>query len=136
MVSGSWDPREGIRKQQVRIERQWLRRFIEWAKAERLGELPDLLSEDDRRKLAAWMQAEPADWITAVQPLSDTELVALIRFLTIAEMKVPGWECGEKSPVIAVAGVLKQRGGRLDRALLQWIRENSDNRYIPNGPAL
>ena len=136
MISGSWDPLEGARGQQVRIEQVWLRQFIEWADAERLDELPELLGENDRRALAAWMQADHDSWKSAVQPLSDTELLALIRFLTIAEMKVPGWRSDEKSPVIAITSALKQRGRRLDHKFLQWIRANSDNRYLPNGPVL
>lgn len=136
MISGSWDPQGGIRAPQVDIDRKWLRQFIEWVKTERLDELPALLDDDERLALSAWMQADHTSWITAIEPFSDDELIALIRFLTVAEMKIPGWRCEEKSPAIAIAGVLKQRGRRLDRDLLRWIRANSDNRYIPNGPVL
>ena len=136
MVTGSWDPQQGVAPQKADIDPQWLRRFIEWADTGRLDELPGLIDDHHRHVLGRWMQADPTDWERTASSFSDEQLIALIRFLTVAEMKIPGWRCDEKSPAIAIAGLLKQRGRRLDRDLLRWIRNNSDNRYIPHGPVL
>jgi len=53
--------------------------------------------------------------------------------LAVAE-NLPGWEAGQQSPVIPLAKVLRTRGQRLDRDLLQWLREVNDNRFLPYGP--
>jgi hypothetical protein len=47
---------------------------------------------------------------------------------------LPGWEAGADSPVIPLAKILRQRGARLDKPLLQWLREVNKNRYLPYGP--
>jgi hypothetical protein len=47
---------------------------------------------------------------------------------------LPGWEAGAESPVIPLAKILRQRGTRLEKTLLAWLREVSDNRYLPYGP--
>ncbi|MGB5325866.1 MAG: hypothetical protein WBN40_10640, partial [Pseudomonadales bacterium] len=60
--------------------------------------------------------------------------LALMRFFTCAEMQLPGWQAGDKSPVIAINKILKRRGHKLDKAMLGWIRQHSDNRFLPNGP--
>jgi len=36
--------------------------------------------------------------------------------------------------VIPLAKVLRTRGARLDKAFLQWLRQVSDNRFLPYGP--
>ena len=136
MATGSWDPQRGTAAPRAEVDSRWLRRFIDGAESDRLDQLPALIGEAERRTLAPWMQADHADWVRAAQSFSEDELIALIRFLTVAEMQIPGWRCDEKSPAIAIASVLKQRGRRLDHELLRWIRAHSDNRYIPYGPAL
>ena len=60
-------------------------------------------------------------------------IASLIRFFAVAE-NLPGWEAGAESPVIPLAKVLRKRGVRLDKELLQWIREVNENRFLPYGP--
>ena len=72
-------------------------------------------------------------WLNAAEALSDDELRHLIRFFAVAE-NLPGWEAGERSPVIPLARTLRRRGERLERELLQWLREVNDNRFLPYGP--
>ena len=78
------------------------------------------------------MQQSKASWHTVARALSNDELIALIRFFTVAE-SLPGWQAGNQSPVIWLNQVLKQRGVKLDRTLLQWIKAHSDNRFLPHG---
>lgn len=71
------------------------------------------------------------DWRQAGEGLPSAEITALIRFFTLAE-RLPGWESGPKSPVIALAAVLKARGD-YPPELTAWIKENTDNRFLPYG---
>ncbi|NJN52229.1 MAG: hypothetical protein HC809_11130 [Gammaproteobacteria bacterium] len=79
-----------------------------------------------RRDRDAWQVAESLD---------DATLIALIRFFTVAEQKLPNWEAGNQSPVIALAGVLRGRKA-YPQELTGWIRSHSDNRFLPWGSLL
>ena len=45
------------------------------------------------------------------------------------------WEAGNKSPVIPLVKILKERGD-FEADLRKWIKSNTKNRYLPNGSAL
>lgn len=83
---------------------------------------------------AVLMKLEASAWQDAEQ-LADHELEDLIRFFTLAEMQLPNWEGGARSPVIYLARVLKARDA-LATELRKWIKANTDNRYLPYGRAL
>ena len=74
----------------------------------------------------------PVDWAAAAIALDDAQIVALVRLFTRAEMAFPGWKGADRSPVIALAALLKQRGA-FPAGLTAWIRANSDNRFLPYG---
>ena len=78
---------------------------------------------------------QEADAFRAAQNLSDGVLADVIRFFTLAEMQLPGWEAGKKNPVIYLVRILKDRDG-FDPELRKWIKTNTDNRYLPYGSAL
>lgn len=59
-------------------------------------------------------------------------LRAWLRVLTLAEMQLPGCEAGARSPVIALAGILRERGD-YPPSLTPWIRSVSTNRFLPYG---
>lgn len=59
-------------------------------------------------------------------------LVAWLRALTLAEMQVPGCESGARSPVVALARLLRKRGA-YPPSLTAWIRAVSTNRFLPYG---
>jgi hypothetical protein len=80
------------------------------------------------------MKLEESEWHLA-EPLSAEDLVGLIRFFTLAEMQLQGWEAGSKNPVIYFVRMLKSRG-EFPPELRKWVRANTDNRYLPNGAAL
>lgn len=113
-----------------------------------LSELVALSSRSQLQDLPAAAGAELQDWLTdamhwpgaawaeAAAALDNDALIHLMRTLTAVEMCIPGCVVGEKSPVIALNRLLRQRGARLDHAQLQWLRRHSSNRFLPNGPAL
>jgi hypothetical protein len=132
MTLGSWDPDAAQASAEFSIDQQQLQQFIELADNDQLDTLSTQLSADQIQQQAALMQLPEGNWITASESLNHEQLVALIRFFTCAET-LPGWQCGEKSPVIWLTKALKQRGEKLDRDTLLWIRSNSDNRFLPYG---
>jgi hypothetical protein len=99
---------------------------------------PDFgLTTEEIRELAPVARharrAKPgADWTAAAAALSDDDLVALVRFFTLAESRLAGWEARDASPVVPLAALLKRRG-TYPPDLTSWIKANSDNRFLPHG---
>ncbi len=133
MSLGSWDPKVEARSTELLLESDLLRRLIAYSHDEQLAQLEQLLNANDKQRLAGLMKIDPLIWQTAAEPLLENDLLHLIRFFAVAE-NLPGWEAGATSPVIPLAKILRQRGVRLDKSLLQWLREVNDNRYLPYGP--
>ena len=114
----------------------FLWRAIALCRAGQLEEIESALSAADQRDYAALMRLDNADgsaWEAAATHFDAGELQDLIRFFTIAEMRLPGWRGDARSPVIALARVLRRSGAPPDRELMLWIRAQSDNRYLPWG---
>lgn len=90
------------------------------------------LSALERSHFAGLMSQAPDVWTDAVAELPSSRVEALIRFFTLAEETISGWQAGAKSPVIPLVKVLKARGD-YQRELTQWIKANTSNRFLPHG---
>ncbi len=90
------------------------------------------LTAGERSELAPLMTAAADVWTAGVDAASSRELIGWVRFLTLAEARLSGFEAGAKSPVILIARVLRARGD-YPEDLTAWIRANTDNRYLPYG---
>lgn len=133
MTIESWSPTSNSSGKTV--DTQLLQRFLNIANNNQLDDLNEVLSDEEKQQ-SGIMHADQAAWEKAVKMLDNDQLIALIRFFTLAEEQLSGWHAGSESPVIAINQVLKSRGHKLDRDLLMWIRQNSTNRFIPNGAIL
>jgi len=80
-------------------------------------------------------KASKAAWVAATDTLEETALIALIRFFTQLESQ-QGWNLGADSPVIPLFKALKKQQGAVDRELVQWVKQNTDNKFLPFGPLL
>ena len=91
-------------------------------------EKPDLgLSADE---CAGWgsLMKLPADvWLPLLAAEPDERLVRIAKSLTVAEMRLPGWEAGARSPVITIVRELKRRGS-YPKDLTAWIKAHTTNR--------
>ena len=129
MAVGSWDPGS-----QIRPDAALLERLADIAR--RSPDDPaDGLSEEEIRGFAPLMRLAAADWGPLLPALDDSLLVDLVRFFTVAEMKLTGWEGGDRSPVIAMVKVLRERKS-YPSELTRWIKDRTDNRYLPYGSLL
>lgn len=133
MSLGSWDPSAESAAREIQPDPSLLDRLIAYARDDQLAQLDKLISADESQALAGLMKIDHQVWLATATPLGDDELLHLIRFFAVAET-LPGWEAGPQSPVIPLAKTLRKRGVRLDKALLQWLREVNDNRFLPYGP--
>lgn len=133
MSIGSWDPAADAAAQNIHVEPEILARFITLSETQKLDQLEECISGDESQKLSGLITLDASAWTETSQTLSDEQILHLIRFFAVAE-NLPGWEAGDKSPVIPLAKSLRKRGVRLEKELLKWIRSVSDNRFLPYGP--
>lgn len=142
MSVGAWEPENQASNDQSRteIDRALLRRIIDAlsnteGQSESEVAALDLTSLDPEIQAANWLAGVPApQWLEEASHWDDTQVWALIRFFTLAEMQLPEWQGGAESPVIPLAKSLRQRKSPLQREQLLWIRQHTDNRYLPYGP--
>ncbi len=92
------------------------------------------LDEGDIRSSASLMQLDESAW-ACLADLDTAMLEALARFFTLAEVQLPGWEGGKRSPVIYIVRALKSRDA-FSADLRKWIKAKTDNRFLPYGSAL
>ena len=135
MSLGSWDPKAANAETNFSIDRKVLERFLEISQHQQLDQLDEKLSAEDQQIQAGLMTQDKHSWFAVAESFSDEELGQLMRFFTLAE-KLPGWEAGDKSPVIWLGKILKKRGTGIDRELLLWIKANTNNQYLPHGSLL
>lgn len=134
MAIGVWEPGGGKEAPPREVELDELRRFVQLARDGGLEDLPRALTSDELSKGAGLMKLEQEAWQVA-EELPDDEIELLVRFFTRAEMELPGWEGGRRSPVVWLVKILRARDA-FTPELRRWIKENSDNRFLPYGSVL
>lgn len=133
MSVGAWEPEKAPQQsgEGEKINRELLQRYI--SAVQSAAPLPESLSPEDRQ--ASYLIRLPAQrWLEESEAWDKEQLWQLIRFFTLAEAQLPGWDAGAESSVIPLARSLRQRGAPLDRDQLLWIKQHTDNRYLPYGP--
>lgn len=129
MSIGNWTPTNP----EAEVDRALLETGLTASRQGRLEELPQILSLDQQTDLVSQLRLPREAWLIALEDYSSEQLKALLRFFVRAEMLIPGCEAGDQSPAIWANKLLRQRGERLTKEDLLWIRANTDNRFIPNG---
>jgi hypothetical protein len=129
MSTGVWEPSKS-----VDINLGKLKELAMLVRSINLENLTAALPPETIESEKKLMHCQQKDW-SAADGLDDGELICLIRFFTVAEMQLAGWDGGQLSPVIYLVRILKQRSA-FDSELRRWIKANTDNRYLPNGAVL
>ncbi len=125
---GTWDPGDRVTLSARHLE--CVRRGSTHLEDANFG-----LDDAELELLAPLMSLDADQWTAAAREQDAVELVAWIRFFTLAETRLPGFEAGAKSPVIPLARWLRERG-EYPVDLTSWIRAHSDNRFLPHGSLL
>lgn len=135
MSLGSWNPADGSESLQYRVDPTVLVRCAMRGREDSWGGLAEWV-ESLPVGSNQMMKLDAASWVSALAPLDEETLWYLVRFFTAVEQQLPQWHGGDKSPVIWIARTLKKRGTPLSREQVLWVKGNSDNRFLPNGPVL
>ncbi|WP_299580258.1 hypothetical protein [uncultured Microbulbifer sp.] len=133
MSVGAWEPQVGGQQEENHREfdRDQLQRLISAALSD--NALSGALKEEDLNS-SQLIRLPAQQWLEESQHWNNEQLWQLIRFFTIAEMELPGWDAGAESAVIPLAKELRKRKAPLQREQLLWLRQHSNNRYLPYGP--
>lgn len=126
---GTWQP---VAK--IEVTEALLSQYLALVDAADLDAIESTFPATEISKGAGLMKLKAADWQKA-EMLDDAQLEKLVRFFTLAEAQLVGWDAGQTSPVIYLVKMLKQRG-TFTPELKRWIKANTDNRYLPNGAVL
>lgn len=118
------------------IDMGFLRRAISISSEDKLNDIKSEIDQDVISQYAPYMRLDMKPWQIATEHMSFDEVVHLIYFFTVAEVQLPGWEAADKSPVIWLFKILKQRKTPLDKAVVKWIKSHSNNRFLPYGSVL
>ena len=121
---GSWEPDA---PELSEVHRKMLGVAIQAIDQPQLG-----LSAVQQEVIRQAVRASAESWTKFAQEQSSDAIVSWIRALTRAEMVLEGLELGDRSPVIALARLLKRRGDYPDD-LTAWVKANTDNRFLPYG---
>ena len=131
MTISSWDPNEKTTTANNEVNSELLACFI--AATKKLPcELNTILPKEQLQQ-SQIIEASASAWQIAINEFSNKELVLLIQFFTVVEAQLPAWTAGAKSPAILINRELRRRGEKLNKEILLWIKDNTDNRFIPNG---
>ncbi|NHO65047.1 hypothetical protein G8770_05770 [Aestuariicella hydrocarbonica] len=133
MSVGAWDPTQSDNSAAFDIDPAILEKFIALGSAEPINNLNTQISAEDKAQQAPLMRQPKDTWIATAESLTNDQIVHLVRFFTLAEMQISGWEAGAESPVIGLVKALRLRKAPPSKELLMWIKEHSDNRFLPNG---
>ncbi|MBU3070972.1 hypothetical protein KOI40_14200 [Aestuariicella sp. G3-2] len=133
MTVGAWDPNQAQQADNFSIDHDVLKAFIALSEQQQLNDLKSTLNDDIKISQAPLMKLSKDTWIKTAESLSDEQVIHLVKFFTLAEMQLSGWEAGAESPVIGLVKALRLRKSPPDKELLLWIKSNSDNRFLPNG---
>ncbi len=136
MSLGSWNPEDGSESLVYQIDPDVLARCVSFAAHGNWTALPAWEKETLPGNANQMMKLDSSQWQPALESLDEDTLIHLVCFFTAAEQQLPHWHAGDRSPVIWIARLLKKRGTPLSREIVLWIKGNSDNRFLPNGPIL
>ena len=133
MTIGSWDPDAVEDTRAFDVDMTVLQRFIEFSRRDAWDQIQQLLPAGDIQRQSPLMRLGKQRWFRIAEGLDNDAIIHLVRFFTVAEAQLPGWEAGAESPVVWLVKVLRQRKSPPDRELLLWIKNNSSNKFLPTG---
>ena len=95
-ISGSWAPEQGQKDQQAGINPKILSQFAKISASGQLGDISRQLPADQIMEHRHLMREHKDEWSKVAAPLSKNDIIHLIRFFTVAEIQLPGWEAGSR----------------------------------------
>lgn len=94
------------------------------------------ISESDIQLIANLINTPEDAWLKVIKPLDTEQILNLCRVFTLGEMAFSNWAFAGKNPTIYFLRYLKAQKIVVEKDFIRWLKSNTNNRYIPFGPAL
>lgn len=125
MTIGNWEPNAP----KTPLTMKHITAALEFSSAETFPTNPP----EQLKPLQPFANSLHSEWVQILSEPSTEQLKQLCRFFTLAEANWTNWSGGDKNPVIWICKELKTRGAFPDRELTAWIKDHTDNRFLPYG---
>lgn len=112
---------------------QFLQRLIAIGETECFSMLAELFSEYPPELTGKFMRKDPNFWNSLTDSLTDAELEALVRAITVAERDYPAFGGGSVSGLIWAFRRLQHRKHNELDSLADWILARTNNDWAPFG---
>lgn len=122
---GAWEPTATLGEHHARL--------LDAAAAQPGESLP--ANAEAAAALRQVVLADAAQRSALFEPRESARLIAWLKVLVLAEETISGCEAGARSPAIAIARLLRDRGD-YPPDLTAWIKAASSNRFLPYGSLL
>ena len=94
------------------------------------------LDKSDVEWVNGLLHSPQSAWLEAIKGFNDEDVLKLCMLFTVGEMEYPTWAFGSKNPTIYFLRHLKYENRAAEKDFVRWLKKQTDNRYIPYGPAL
>jgi hypothetical protein len=131
MTTNTWQP--APKSTSSTDSKNALAEALKISQSHHLSDAIKALSKSQQDQLHILLHLPKADWAALVEDLNQKQIIQLIYLFTLAEFLKPEFEVGNNSPVISLNKLLKKRKQPLSKEQLQWIKDNSSNKFLPNG---
>ncbi|BCE02563.1 hypothetical protein [Marinicellulosiphila megalodicopiae] len=127
MSIGSWDP-----SQSIELSHNDLTQLLALTD-DQILDIQSQFDHDFFNRIKPLMKQNLAFWKTNVDHLNDEQLTQLMKVFTLLEVKVDDFACLDKSPVVWIGKLLKSRKAFPEKRIIDWMKANTDNKFIPHG---
>lgn len=115
------------------IRNDFLRRLIDVRETHDFSLLPAVFAEYPPHSVGQFMRKPPDWWYAVADSLTENELEALIRVMTVAERDYPPFGGGSVTGAIWAFRRLQQRTRNSLDGLADWILAHTTNPWVPFG---
>ena len=127
MSIGSWEPSQSISLNQADLDQ------LLTLTDEQILDIQNQFDSAFFNRIKPLMKQKLAFWKEQVSALNDAQLTQLMKVFTLLENNVDDFACLDLSPVIWIGKILKSRKAFPEKSVIDWIKSNTDNKFLPHG---
>ena len=127
MSIGSWEPTQSISLNQADLD------LLLALSDEQILDIQNQFDSAFFGRIKPLMKQKLVFWKEQVSKLDDDQLTQLMKVFTLLENNVEDFSCLDLSPVIWIGKILKSRKAFPQKTIIDWIKSNTDNKFLPHG---
>lgn len=115
------------------LSQELIRHLVEVGQTDQFDSCDELPVRYPASSSGTFMRLAPESWYEVAASLTDHDLAALIKTLTVLEERLPEFRAGSVSPVIWLFRRLSDRSPADLTPLVDWVLAHTENPYLPFG---